>query len=151
MPCALQQLFRGELSSIAVLGMLRLLSRGQKWRKRPNFSCSLHTHLPGVHLGIHHLPWLQMDSLPPWILEFPAFAPQQRSGCPGQSLGSFWTNLRRSRSSSCSYTPTCKHSGRQITTIHNKTKLLGFSFVPVMKVIKLHAKRQGLGGMESRA
>lgn len=86
-----------------------------------------------------------------WALEFPAFLLlSQRSGCPGQTLGNFWANLRKSRSSSCSYTPTCKHSGRQITTIHNKTKLLGF-FVPLMKVIKLHAKSQRLGGMESRA
>lgn len=98
--------------------------------------------------GIHHLPWLQMDSVPPWLLlglwNFLALLLTQRSGCPGLA------NLSRSRNSSCSYTPTCKHSGRHITAIHSKTKLLGSSFV-LMKRIKLHAKRQGLEGMENRA
>lgn len=112
--------------------------------------------------GIHHLPGLQIDSLPSWLLlglwNLLPLLLDQRSGCPGQILGGFWAelhqvlaNLSRSRSSSCCYTPTCKHLGRQITTIHNKTKLLGFSFVALMKVIRLRAKRQRLEGAESRA
>lgn len=94
----------------------------------------------------------------PWTLESPAFAPRPEvrlpRAHPRRLLGraaSVLANLSRSRSSPCCYTPTYKHPGRQITTIHNKTKPSGFSYVALMKVIRLRAKRQRLEGMESRA
>lgn len=107
---------------------------------------------PQPRAGFHHLPWLRIDSLPSWlVLGLEDLLPlllHQRSGCRRQILGALpgsaallSANLNWSRSSSCCCTPTCKHSGRPITIIQNKTKPLAFSSLLLMKLIKLHAKK----------
>lgn len=164
MPCALQphccSFSTANYPALQCWQRSDFLSEYKSRGKEVPFLALFSTLIPQVSTSRYPPLSLAADRLPPslaspWPLESPAFAPGSEvrllRADPWRLLGrasSVLANLSRSRSSSCSSTPTCKHPGRQKTTIHNKTKPLGVSFVPLMKVIKLHAKRQRLEGME---
>lgn len=99
MPRALLKLFHGELSSAGnAVTSQQSIKVEEKTQLFLPYSPCLSPRCPQA--GIHHLPWLQIDLLPPWLLlglwNFLPLLLDQRSGCPGQTLGGFWAELHQS-------------------------------------------------------